>query len=217
MKAQCFVLVFIWSFMSLACQNTVNETIHIGDGETTRGDMNSVNGGIIIGKNCSVKGTARTVNGAIRVGEQSSIEGLQSVNGSIEVSAGTSVSGDIGSVNGSVSCSADVEISGEIGTVNGSVKLEKATVGENIKTANGSITLSSGTRVLRDIIIENDTDNRDNADKNKVIVISVKDGSVVEGDVVVKQHYRPVEVHLSGGGKVLGEINGARVVGGESI
>jgi len=211
-RAKLAFIVCVFSF--LACQNTVNESIHISDGETTSGDMNSVNGGIVIGKNCIIKGTARTVNGPISVGKKSRVEGLQSVNGSIELQTGVHVRDDIGSVNGPVTCGPDVEISGEIGTVNGAIFLEGTSVGRNIETVSGEIALRSGSRIRGDIIVDAEDNN---SDDRETLFIRIEDGSVVEGDVLIKRHHRPVEVHLSGGGKVLGEIKGAKVVENSSI
>jgi len=48
--------------------------------------------------------------------------------------------------------------------------------------------------------------------KKKVIEITITDGSVVEGNVVVRDPKRQVTVILSGGGQVKGEIHNAKVV-----
>jgi hypothetical protein len=45
-----------------------------------------------------------------------------------------------------------------------------------------------------------------------VLIIRVQDKSIVAGDLIVKNQSRPVEVYLSGGGEVQGQIKGAGVV-----
>ena len=46
----------------------------------------------------------------------------------------------------------------------------------------------------------------------QTVEITIADGSVVEGDVIVRDPKRKVKVILSGGGKVLGEIENAEIV-----
>jgi DUF4097 and DUF4098 domain-containing protein YvlB len=207
---------FEWTMMILllcsqvGCNSSINETMRVADGETVQGDMNSVNGAIIIGEHCQVQGTARTVNGSLNIGRHSSVAGLQSVNGAIEVQETVNVYGDIGSVNGPVVCKAGVEISGQIGTVNGPVTLEKTLLGRNIETSNGAIVLRAGSKVLGNIIISGEKDKPDGS--RKALVIRLEDQSTVVGDIVVADHERLVEVHISGGSQVLGSIQGAEVI-----
>jgi hypothetical protein len=217
MRTRVLAMACLLLMLFTSCKNTINESIRVADGETIGGDMNSVNGEIIVGKNCRVRGIARTVNGGISVGSESRISGLQSVNGTIVVDKDAIISADIGSVNGSVLCAEGTTIAGEISTVNGAVTLQAVVVGENIKTANGEILLTSGARVKGDIVVDADPDQFDGSEEQKVLIIRIEQNSVVEGDIIVKRHYRPVEVHLSDEGRVLGQIEGAKLVGRPSI
>jgi hypothetical protein len=103
-------------------------------------------------------------------------------------------------------------------TINESIRVaDRETIGENIKTANGEILLTSGARVKGDIVVDADPDQFDGSEEQKVLIIRIEQNSVVEGDIIVKRHYRPVEVHLSDEGRVLGQIDGAKLVGRPSI
>ena len=84
-----------------------------------------------------------------------------------------------------------------------------AEVGGNLTTVNGSVELTDHSRVAGDVIIKGK--NRRGA-KKKVIEITIADGSVVAGDVNVRDSKRQVTVILSGGAQVKGEIHNAKVV-----
>lgn len=209
----------------------VNKSIRVADGETVNGGRATVNGNVSIGADCTVNGDCRTVNGRVAVGAGSQVGSLQSVNGSIKIAENVSVGGDVGTVNGSIKLAANATVEGEvetvngsvacevggsvsedIATVNGSIHLTRTEVGGNLRTVNGSLTLDDNSRVAGNIFIKGKSTRYG---KKKAIEISISDGSIVEGDIVVRDSKRKVKVILSGGGKVLGEIEHAEVIESE--
>ncbi len=189
------------------CNAGVNRSFRVADGETVDSGFNSVNGSIRIGSDAEVKGSSHTVNGRISVDDGSKVRDLGTVNGSIQLAGKVAVRGDLESVNGDVRCGPGTEVDGDVNTVNGDVDLEGAVV-DGIETINGEVTLRAGSRVRRDVVI----DRNPGSSNRRTLEIRVLDGSVIEGDVVVKARKRKVTVVLAGGGEVQGEIEGAEVV-----
>lgn len=190
---------------------TVNKSIHIDEGETVERGLNSVNGSIKVGASADLQRSAETVNGSISIADDSRTRDLSSVNGTVRVGARVSVDGDLKSVNGSIHAGAGAEVSGGVETVNGSIKLRGATVQEDLRTINGSIVLDQGSRVQGDLIID-DTNSRNRNHRRKPLEIELRDGSVIEGAVDVRDKDRKVIIRMSGGSAVMGEVRGAEVV-----
>ncbi len=190
------------------CNAGVNRSFRVADGETVDSGFNSVNGSIRVGRDAEVKGGSHTVNGRISVDDGSKVGDLATVNGSIHIADKVRVDGDLESVNGGVECGSGTEVNGDISTVNGDVELEGAIVDGSVETINGEVTLRDASRVKRDVVIER---NRGSSSR-KTLEIRVLDGSVIEGDVIVKSRKRKVAVTLAGGGEVKGEIDGAEAV-----
>jgi len=205
-KVTAFLIVV---FAIVACDVGVNRTIEVADGETVDKSLNSVNGGIIVGERATVTGSSRSVNGSIRVGRDSRVGALQSVNGNIDVDKDTKVDGDIETVNGAIRCDSGVEVEGNAQSINGAIKLYGALVDRDIKTLNGDITLKEDARVNGSIVIES---SGGNSNDHGALTIRIADRSVVEGDIVVEDKRRRVEVLISESGKVMGEIKNAEVV-----
>ncbi|MCW8984148.1 MAG: hypothetical protein OQK55_02315, partial [Thermoanaerobaculales bacterium] len=152
----------------------------------------------------------QSVNGSIKIAENTSAEGeVGTVNGSIRLAENVSIEGDVETVNGSVGCEAGCVITDDITTVNGSIELAHTKVGGNLGTVNGSVTLKHGSKVFGNILIKGKSTRYG---KKKAIEINISDGSVVEGDIIVRDPKRKVKVILSGGGKVMGEIKNAEVI-----
>lgn len=110
----------------------------------------SVNKSIKIGDN-EEAGGASTVNGSISVGSGATISGsLETVNGTIRVDENTKI-GNAGTVNGSIRFASGVSADG-VESVNGSIRLaENVTVGGEVSVVNGKITLATGTTVAEDV------------------------------------------------------------------
>jgi hypothetical protein len=75
------------------------------------------------------------------------------------------------------------------------------------------VTLEDNSKISGNILIKGKSTRYG---KKKAIEITIADGSVVEGDIRVRDPKREVKVILSGGGKVLGEIENAEVVEDDS-
>jgi len=168
----------------------VNKSIQIADGETVDGSKATVNGSVRIGSDCTVRGDCRTVNGRVTVGAGSEVGGLQSVNGSIKIAENVTVDGEVGTVNGSIPGSV---ITDDITTVNGSIHLSRTEVGGNLGTVNGSVTLEDNSRVSGNVLIKGKSTRYG---KKKPIEIRISGGSVVEGDIIVRDPKRTVKVIL---------------------
>ena len=194
--------------IATGCNAGVNRSFDVADGSSTDGGFNTVNGSIRIGKNANVRGSSHTVNGRISVDDNSKVGGLATVNGSIRIDDSVTIDGDLDSVNGGVRTGTGTQIDGDVSTVNGDVDLAGTVVEGSIKTINGEVTLREASRVTRDVVIER---NRGTGGR-KPLEIRLTDGSVVEGDVIVKTHKRKVTVVLAGGSEVKGEVDGAEVV-----
>lgn len=82
-------------------------------------------------------------------------------------------------------------------------------VGEDVTTVNGDITLEDGTQVAGSIIVKK---RRGWWSKHRELDIRLEGGSVVKGDILVKDDDMTVTVYLEGGSEVLGEIRNAKVV-----
>jgi len=209
MKSQHLLnLVFILVIFILGCNMSVNRSIHVKDGETINHSLNSVNGSVIIGSDCVVRGNCRSVNGKIEVGNNSEVEDLQTVNGRISVGMNVEVDGDIESVNGPVTCDQGVKVTGKVASINGSIDLDRTYVRRNIVTYNGHITLSNKSIAQQNIIIK---DSRSKSDSFRPLKIRIEDESMVEGDIIVRNDDKTVNVYLVNGGKVNGRIRGAEV------
>jgi len=215
-------------FLLTACNVGVNKSIHIRDGEKVSHGQSTVNGSIYIGSHCRVSAGCSTVNGKIEVGSNSEVESLRTVNrgirvgkdsvvdgsavtvnGSIKLKEGVRVDGDIDTVNGNISCGKGVRIEGEVATVNGDVDIVNGIVKEDIKVNNGDITLSDESVLTGNIVIK-----RSGGFKlrTRKVAIRITGGSLVKGDILVKDSKTRVTVYLSNGGEVAGKIRGAEVV-----
>lgn len=202
------ILLIIISVMT-ACNVSVNKTVKIRDGEKRDSNINTVNGSIIIGENCDIRGKCRTVNGHIEVGSDSRVKELQTINGSIRIDSNTIVKNDVETINGSVTCESGVKISGSINTINGRIKLSNSEVSRNVETINGNITLSDKSIVHGDIIVKK---SKGISHRTRSLKIRLSNESVVEGDIIVKDRDIKVEVYLSDGSKVLGQVKNAEVI-----
>jgi len=209
-------LVYLATFVFVLASATfagasVNKSIRVDDGETADRELSSVNGSITVGSRAELQRSAETVNGGISVGDDSKTRDLVAVNGGIRVGDRVSVDGDLRSVNGAVEGGEKTVVTGRVETVNGGIDLRGTTVEGDLRTVNGHVVLDRGSRVLGDLVIEG-RNNHGRSSHSKPLVIELRDGSVVEGDVDVRDEDRKVVVRLSGGAAVKGQVRGAEVV-----
>lgn len=190
--------------ISAGCNAGVNRSFRVADGETVASGFNTVNGSINVGSDAEVRGSSHTVNGRISVDGGSRVGALATVNGSILIDDRVRVDGDLDSVNGSVVLGTDTQVDGDVSTVNGDIELDGSAIDGSVETINGEVTLRGGSRVKRDVVIGRDR----GSSRRKTLEIRLLEGSVIEGDVVVRARKRKVRVVLAGASEVKGEIDG---------
>ena len=134
-------------------------------------DISKVNGGIRIPAEERV-GDISSVNGGIDLGSGASAKRLDTVNGGIDLDKGSEIE-RAETVNGGIRVSRDVTVHGSLSTVNGGIQTGPGTtIEDRVSTVNGKIRLRD-THIGENV----QTSNGD---------IFLTDGSVVEGDVIVK-------------------------------
>ncbi len=190
------------------CDVSVNRSIHVGDGEHA-GGLTSVNGSIDVGARCRIEGDCQTVNGSIRVGDGSRVHDLDTVNGRIRLAAGVEVDGDVSTVNGSIVCGAGGTVHGKVSTVNGRIELNNCQVDGELSTVNGDIDLRQQSVVGDDIVIKGRHGRLFN---HAHLDIRIRDGSRVEGGIIVRDDDIDVKVYWSRDAVVKGEIRNAKVI-----
>ena len=205
-----FTCLFLLASVAVA-KSSVNKSIRVDDGETVDSGLSSVNGAITVGSRAELQRSAETVNGGISVDDDSKTRDLSTVNGSVRVAQRVTVDGDLSSINGTVESGEGTVVTGTVETVNGTIELLGTTVHEDLRTINGRVVLDRGSRVRGDLVIE-DTRSRDWNSRRKPLEIELRAGSVIEGDVDVRDKDREVIVRLSGGSAVMGQVRGAEVV-----
>lgn len=166
-------------------------------------DISKVNGGIKITAEERV-GDVSSVNGGIDLGNGASAERLETVNGGIDLDERVEIE-RAETVNGGIRVGRDVAVHGSLSTVNGGIRTSSGTVIEDrVSTVNGKITLRN-TRVGENV----QTSNGD---------ILLSDGSVVDGDIVVKGRrswfgrlfswdYNPPRITIDEDSSVRGDIH----------
>ncbi len=203
-----FVLLAGVSLAFAGCDVSVNKSVHVGNGEVMRRDVSSVNGSIHVGSDCEVLGNAKTVNGSVHVGNGSKVKDLGTVNGRVEIGEKVSVEGSMKNVNGKISAGKGSEIRDHVRTVNGSIVLTGTTVGRDIRTHNGDISLLDGCTVSGDIVVDK---SGGFSLRKRRMTIRLTGKSVVEGDVIIKDKHLDATVHLEDGCEVKGEVRGATI------
>jgi len=201
-------LFFAALFLMTGCNTTINKSIYIEDGDRRSSSVNTVNGSVIIGDDCEIRGQCRSVNGAIRMGTGSKTRSLQAVNGSITIGPECMISGTVESVNGSVRAGRDVKIRKGLKTINGDIDLTGVSVGGDVKTHNGNMTLSAGTEIEGDILVKRSKSNRRS---RRRLTIRISGNSIVHGDVINEDEALEVRVILSDGGRIQGETHDVEV------
>ena len=166
-------------------------------------DVKKVNGGIRIDAEDRV-GNLSSVNGGITIDQGASAYELKTVNGSIKIDDNVTIT-QATTVNGGIRVGQGVTVQESLRTVNGGIRTENGTViEERVETVNGRIELHE-TRIGADL----QTSNGD---------IALRDGSVVEGDLIVRgksswferffnRTQRPTEVFIDSSSSVLGDIH----------
>jgi DUF4097 and DUF4098 domain-containing protein YvlB len=200
------VLPLLW----LACNVSVNRDIRIEDGSKRNRSFNTVNGSVVVGADCDIRGEIRSVNGSIEIGPRTRVSKVQSVNGGIRLLEDAQVDRALEAVNGSVEMGKGGSVAGVIKTVNGAISLDSVSVRRDIVTFNGNVLLDHGSVIGGDIRIKRTKGNHSREDNP--ILIEVTGGSVVKGGISAHETEREVHVILSNGGKVIGRVEGAKII-----
>jgi len=111
------------------------------------------------------------------------------------------IGGSVNSVNGSVEIGAESSIRRDLGLVNGTIKVLGAQIDGDVSIRNGKIEIKGNSVVAGDLRIEHTSDW---SDKKKALHIYLQDQAIVKGNIVVEDPGRAVLLHLSGDAKVEG-------------
>jgi hypothetical protein len=147
-----------------------------------------------------------SINKSIKIDAGSESDGATSVNGSITVGDGATVTGDLNTVNGKVRVGDDARIE-DASTVNGGLTVGENVTADSLETVNGSIKVGEGSQISGDIgavnggiTLETGTVAADNVGNvNGSIEL---EGSEVGGNVETVSG----NIHLSDGARVRGNI-----------
>jgi len=141
--------------------------------ERIGGNVSKVNSSIYIAQGNQV-GNVSTVNGSVELDVGATAGNVDTVNGSIMIADDVTIL-SAETVNGRIELEQRVNVQRSLSTVNGRIELAgESHVGEKVSTVNGSIRLTNAT--VADNIETRSGD------------ITVQDGSVVEGDIIVKRN-----------------------------
>ena len=99
-------------------------------------------------------GHALGINKSINIDADSQADGASTVNGSITVGSGATVTGDLETVNGSIRIEENAVIE-DAETVNGSVKLASGVKAEDIASVNGAIRIGEEVTIKGEVSVVN--------------------------------------------------------------
>lgn len=191
------------------CHLSIERDVYVDSGRRVNHSINVIDGNITIGSNCDVRANCRVVDGDIEVGHDSEVRTLQLVDGQIRVESDVLVDGDLQLVDGEVVCSRGVEVKGDIHTVDGTIEVDRTLVQHDVTTYAADISLLNGSRVKGDIVIKR-SDDRDGHYRR--IRIEIAGGSIVEGDIRVRDEDADVVIYLREGGRIEGRVINAEVI-----
>ncbi len=175
-----------------------------------------VNSSIVIADGESADGGS-TVNGSVRIGSGCTVSGnCRTVNGRVTVGRGSSVGG-LATVNGSITIADEVSAANDVRTVNGSLVLGSGiSVEGGLETVNGSVECGPGV-VTEGISTVNGGISIDGTRVGGALTttngsVSLTGGARVAGDVIIKGKDRPgarkktVEIVIADGSVVEGGV-----------
>lgn len=222
MRQQSKLLTFCVATIAMVCVSpvfalSVNKSIAVADGAESDG-ASTVNGSITIGKDAIITGAVETVNGTIRIDEDARLDDAETVNGSIHIASGVTAA-DVTSVNGSIRLDENVAVGGEVAVVNGKISLQRGTsvaddvsnvngeisvvgaeIGGDLETVNGDVTLTDGSTLRGNLIVEEPSGWSWKKKRRKPVVI-IGPNSRVAGDIRLE---REVELFISESAEVGG-------------
>lgn len=153
--------------------------------------------GLSINKSISIDdgveaGGQSSVNGSISIGKGATITGsVETVNGTIRIDEDARVE-DAQTVNGSIRMASGVT-AGDVGSVNGSIRLaENVTVDGEINVVNGKISLENGTTVADDVSNVNGEISISGAEIGGDLTtvngdVTLEEGSTLRGNLIIEK------------------------------
>ncbi|MGI5308241.1 hypothetical protein [Rheinheimera sp. WS51] len=158
-------------------------------------DISLVNGSINMATQSQAKEIS-TVNGSIRLADQVRLHSASTVNGKIVAGSGLLVATDLAVVNGKIDLGKQAQVKGNISTVNGGINVIDSTVGGDITTLNGDISLK-GHSVIHGNIIYSKTKtswsnwswwpwSKQNSEKD-IPTLSIDETVVINGNIILNQ------------------------------
>jgi DUF4097 and DUF4098 domain-containing protein YvlB len=100
----------------------------------------------VLALSVAVPANAHSVNESVKIGAGNTSSGESSVNGSITVESGATVTGNLSTVNGRIRIDSDATVEG-VSTVNGSLRIDSGTKTESLSTVNGGINVAENVTV----------------------------------------------------------------------
>lgn len=183
--------------------NRVNGSVTIDAGQT-HGDARTVNGSVTLGANARA-GRVESVNGGIRLDTGAHASSLEAVNGAIRLAEDAVIEGDVTGVNGAITALPGVRIEGDLGNVNGTITLDRAQVGGQLSSTNGSMLIGTGT-VIEGGLLMRKPGGRQSDDRRPRVVIGP--GAQVHGALTFERDVH-LYVHQSA---QIGTVTGASAV-----
>lgn len=174
-------------------ESTINGSISVGRDATVTGELKTVNGSIRIEESARIE-DAGTVNGSLRLANGVSAQDISSVNGTVELGENVVIDGRISVVNGRIAVGAGSQISEDVSNVNGEIQVEGTTIGGDLATVNGAVTLTGNSVLRGDLIVEKpDSRQWGRREKRKPRVV-IGPGVRVHGEIELE---REVELYIS--------------------
>jgi DUF4097 and DUF4098 domain-containing protein YvlB len=196
--------VYIIGFLLLvSCDVNINKDFKIEDHATVKNDLITVNGGIYVGAHCIVEGDLSTVNGPVELKNNTQVKAsIQTVNGAVTIYDNVKVSGNISTLNGEIDIT-NSEIVGSISNISGDIQLVHVKSDGDVSTNFGDITVRSNSTISGSIRI---SDNDEIPEKLRNVKITIRDSSIVQGDLINENREVIVLVFIEEGSSINGEI-----------
>jgi predicted acyltransferase (DUF342 family) len=185
-------------------ESTVNGSISVGREAVVSGALETVNGSIRVDADARIE-DAETVNGAVRLAAGVTAQDVSSVNGTIDLAENVTVDGEVSVVNGKIVIGAGSEVSKDVSNVNGEMQIAGTSIGGDLATANGDVTLTDNSVLRGNLIVEKPNGRLWNrADRRKPRIV-IGPGVRIQGNIELE---REVELYISDSAQV-GGVTGA--------
>ncbi len=232
-KTTLIAALLLWTGLNLLGTPSVNKSIHIDEGEKIDHSLKSVNGSIRVDADAEIGGDCRTVNGSITLADHVQIDGscetvngsiviadscrlddAQTTNGRIEIGKNCQIRGDVRTTNGRLIASEGCVLGGSLRTTNGDIEINGVDLKEDIYLSNGQLDIGRKSRIGGNIVINPSKSSfssffglfRSNRRRQKPLEVYIRQHSVIEGDLIVKNDNRTVIVYIDGSSEVKGRI-----------